>query len=135
MSVKADQAQSADGRPGRDPGLADGIWSAVHRPVARDDRSTLRFRGVDIPVALRWALLALAVLQLFSVISALRRMRRPEPEPRAEARLDLFDALSGMVVLAGFGLGNMNAALCGLALTGLVLALKAIRSLRTRRRA
>ncbi|MET9436482.1 hypothetical protein [Streptomyces sp. NPDC006551] len=90
---------------------------------------------MDIPVAVRWVLLALAVLQLLSLISILRRMRQPDAGLRAEARLDLLDAAGSVALLTGIVLGNTMVVLCGLTVMGSVIAVKGIRSLRARRQA
>ncbi|MEO3977835.1 hypothetical protein [Streptomyces sp. CAU 1734] len=89
---------------------------------------------MDIPVMVRWALLALMAAQLFPIVSALRRMRRPEAGPRGEARLDLADALGCVVLLGGFAIDNMAVALSGLAVMGVAISLSAGRELRARRR-
>ncbi|WP_329124844.1 hypothetical protein [Streptomyces sp. NBC_01353] len=90
---------------------------------------------MDIPVAFRWVILALAVLQLFSLVSIPRRMRRPETGRRAEARLDLLDVSSGWVAIVGLMLGNTMVMFCGLAFMGSVIAVKAIWSIRAGRQA
>lgn len=109
-------------------------WAAVRLPATYDRRAGHTFRGVDIPVAFRWVLLALAVLQLLSLIPILRRMRRAEPARRTEARLDLLDAASGFTLMAGLALGNSAVMLCGLVLMGSAIAAKGARTLRECRR-
>ncbi|MFF8280139.1 hypothetical protein ACF05T_29315 [Streptomyces lateritius] len=89
---------------------------------------------MDIPVAFRWVLLALAVLQLLSLIPILRRTRRAEPARRTEARLDLLDAASGLTLMTGLALGNSTVMLCGLVLMGSAIAAKGVRTLRGCRR-
>jgi hypothetical protein len=87
--------------------------------------------GVHIPVAFRWVLTAVVVLQLLSLFGVLRRMRRRGPGRRAEARWDALDGVSGVALLAGLLIGNTPLMLCGAALMGCVIAVKAIRFLRT----
>ncbi|MFF1417997.1 hypothetical protein [Streptomyces sp. NPDC058280] len=88
---------------------------------------------MDIPVAFRWLLLALAVLQLLSLIPVLRRMRQPEPGARTEARLDLLDAASCLALLVGISLGNNAVMLGGFIFMGSVIVVRGVRSLRARR--
>ncbi|MFE7515073.1 hypothetical protein ACFU8I_28145 [Streptomyces sp. NPDC057540] len=88
---------------------------------------------MDIPDGFRWVFVALAVLQLFSLGSLLRRMRAPEAERRVGARTDLLDSVSSLLLLAGLGFSYLPAMFAGLALMGLALTLKGIRFLRARR--
>ncbi|MEV4950031.1 hypothetical protein [Streptomyces sp. NPDC053755] len=86
---------------------------------------------MDIPVAFRWVLTALVVLQLLSLYAVLRRMRRRGPGRRAEERWDVLDGVSGVALLAGILIGSGPLMICGTVLMGCVIALKAIRFLRT----
>ncbi|MER7948695.1 hypothetical protein ABTY59_15030 [Streptomyces sp. NPDC096079] len=90
---------------------------------------------MDIPNAFRWVLLALAVLQLLSFVSVLRRLRQSPPERRLDHRLDVLDSVSGILLLAGLGLANIPLGIVGLALMGIALLLKGLRLLRSRRAA
>ncbi|MGW8761102.1 hypothetical protein ACWGN5_01240 [Streptomyces sp. NPDC055815] len=90
---------------------------------------------MEIPTAFRWVLLALAVLQLVSFVAVLRRLRAPEVERRVGARIDALDSFSGVLLLAGLGLGNLPLGVVGLGVMGLALALRGIGFLRSRRQA
>ncbi|MFD8206638.1 hypothetical protein ACFV2S_09580 [Streptomyces sp. NPDC059695] len=90
---------------------------------------------MDIPDGFRWVFVALAVLQLFSLGSLLRRMRAPEAERRVDARIDLLDSVSSLLLLAGLGFSHLTAMFVGLGLMGLALTLKGVRFLRARRHA
>ncbi|MFG3488698.1 hypothetical protein ACIQ9R_13040 [Streptomyces sp. NPDC094447] len=88
---------------------------------------------MDIPVAFRWVLAALLVLQLIALVPVVRRMRRPDPAVRTDARLDLLDAVSSLTLLAGLALGRSALMLAGFVLLGAVIAVKGFRALRVRR--
>ncbi|WP_369148803.1 hypothetical protein [Streptomyces sp. R44] len=90
---------------------------------------------MEIPAAFRWVLLALAVLQLASFVVVLRRLRAAERGRSVEARIDLLDSFSGILLLAGLGLGSLPLGVVGLGLMGLALALKGVGFLRSRRHA
>ncbi|WP_435970123.1 hypothetical protein [Streptomyces sp. Qhu_M48] len=89
---------------------------------------------MDIPVAFRWAIVALAVLQLTALVPVVRRMRRPDPAVRTDARLDLFDVIASLTLLAGVGLENAPLLLVGFALLGAVITVKGFRALRRHQR-
>ncbi|MEK9523553.1 hypothetical protein ACIOMM_34995 [Streptomyces sp. NPDC087908] len=90
---------------------------------------------MDIPVAFRWVLAALLLLQLVALVPAVRRMRRPDPAVRTEARLDLLDAVSSLTLLAGLALDQGALMLVGAVLLGSVIAVKGFRALRVQRQA
>ncbi|MFF9064943.1 hypothetical protein ACF09E_06235 [Streptomyces sp. NPDC014891] len=88
---------------------------------------------MDIPVAFRWVLAALLVLQLIALVPVVRRMRRPDPAVRTDARLDLVDAVSSLTLLAGLALNQSALLLAGCVLLGAVIVVKGVRALRVRR--
>ncbi|MGW2301529.1 hypothetical protein [Streptomyces sp. NPDC001809] len=90
---------------------------------------------MDIPVAFRWVLAALLVLQLVALVPVVRRMRRPDPAVRTDARLDLLDAVSSLTLLAGLALNQGALMLVGAVSLGAVIAVKGFRALRVRRQA
>nr|WSX48727.1 hypothetical protein OG409_07070 [Streptomyces sp. NBC_00974] len=55
---------------------------------------------MNIPVAVRWALLACAGLNLFFALRALRRMHRAGPGHRTGPGLDALDHALGTVLIA-----------------------------------
>ncbi|MFF5760919.1 hypothetical protein ACWD5B_24095 [Streptomyces tanashiensis] len=90
---------------------------------------------MEIPTAFRWVLLALAVLQLVSLLTVLRRLRAAEPAQRVDARIDVLDSVSGFLLLAGLGFAHLPVGVVGLALMGLAILLKGVRFLQARRSA
>ncbi|MEU4106173.1 hypothetical protein [Streptomyces tanashiensis] len=90
---------------------------------------------MEIPTAFRWVLLALAVLQLVSLLTVLRRLRAAEPAQRVDARIDVLDSVSGFLLLAGLGFAHLPVGFVGLALMGLAILLKGVRFLQARRSA
>ncbi|WP_449473591.1 hypothetical protein [Streptomyces tanashiensis] len=90
---------------------------------------------MEIPTAFRWVLLALAVLQLVSLLTVLRRLRAAEPAQRVDARIDVLDSVSGFLLLAGLGFAHLPVGVVGLALMGLAILLKGVPFLQARRSA
>ncbi|MFC9791469.1 hypothetical protein ACFVJI_02350 [Streptomyces sp. NPDC127584] len=88
---------------------------------------------MDIPVAFRWVLAALLLLQLVALVPVVRRMRRPDPAVGTEARLDLLDAASSLTLLAGLALDQGAVMLVGAVLLGSVIAVKGFRAHRAHR--
>ncbi|MFD3570094.1 hypothetical protein [Streptomyces sp. NPDC058667] len=87
---------------------------------------------MDIPVVFRWALLALAVLQLLSLVRVLRGLRRAGPGRRGAPVWDLLDSASGLVVVAGLALADFTVVLAGLALMGVAVTSRGTRAFRAR---
>ncbi|GGS75691.1 hypothetical protein GCM10010222_15960 [Streptomyces tanashiensis] len=108
---------------------------ADHCPVIHNDPLTHTLSDVEIPTAFRWVLLALAVLQLVSLLTVLRRLRAAEPAQRVDARIDVLDSVSGFLLLAGLGFAHLPVGVVGLALMGLAILLKGVRFLQARRSA
>ncbi|MEV7569522.1 hypothetical protein [Streptomyces tanashiensis] len=87
---------------------------------------------MEIPTAFRWVLLALAVLQLVSLLAVLRRMRVAEPAKRVDARIDVLDSASSLLLLAGLGFAHLPVGVVGMVLMGIALLLKGFRFLQAR---
>ncbi|MEJ8644697.1 hypothetical protein WKI68_32240 [Streptomyces sp. MS1.HAVA.3] len=87
---------------------------------------------MNIPLWARWAVLGLAALQILGAYAALRRVRSQEGARRTEAKLDLVDALAGVVLLTGLAFGHFAVAACAAAVQLSTGAVKLIRWIRSR---
>lgn len=92
---------------------------------------------MNIPVAVRWALLACAGLNLFFALKALYRMHRAGPGHRTGPGLDALDHALSTVLIGTFLAGGEHPAVAFAALTllGPVLLWKGVRDSRARREA
>jgi hypothetical protein len=97
-------------------------------------------RAVDIPGWFVWIALGLAVLQALGLVPVIRRLRGSDSSVRFEARLDLLDVVSSMLLLGGLLLSLAVAeswfwlTFAGFALMTAVYAVKGAYWLRARRR-
>ncbi|MFJ8888942.1 hypothetical protein ACIRJR_36900 [Streptomyces sp. NPDC102402] len=94
---------------------------------------------MDIPDWFKWIFLGLAFLQVFGLVSVIRRLRELDAEVRAKARFDLVDS-SGTILFLGGAYLSLEASeswfwlgLAGLALVGTGYAVKGVHLLRARR--
>ncbi|WP_327303087.1 hypothetical protein OG730_05340 [Streptomyces sp. NBC_01298] len=90
---------------------------------------------MNIPVAVRWALLACAGLNLFFALRALHRMRRAGRGRRTGPGLDALDHALGTVLIATLATGgdHPGVAFGALILLGPVILWKAVRDVRAHR--
>ncbi|MGW6705928.1 hypothetical protein ACWGDE_13705 [Streptomyces sp. NPDC054956] len=90
---------------------------------------------MNIPMAVRWILLACAGLNLFFALRALRRVRRAGPGHRTGPGLDALDHALGTVLIGTLAAGGDHPAVVFAALTllGPVLFWKMVRDARARR--
>ncbi|APU39944.1 MULTISPECIES: hypothetical protein [unclassified Streptomyces] len=85
---------------------------------------------MDIPSAVRWFLLAVAAVQLVHAVRALRPALRAAPGERVDAWLAFADPAVGAPVSVALAADHLTAFLCGMAVSGPVLAWQLIRSAR-----
>ncbi|MFD9336315.1 hypothetical protein ACFWBF_18200 [Streptomyces sp. NPDC060028] len=92
---------------------------------------------MNIPVAVRGALLVCASVNLFFAMKALYRMRRAGPGHRTGPGLDALDHALGTVLIGTLAAGGDHPAIVFAALTllGPVILWKAVRDARARREA
>ncbi|NXY95587.1 hypothetical protein HYE82_14550 [Streptomyces sp. BR123] len=88
---------------------------------------------MDIPLALRWLLLALALVQLGYAVRALRPALRAEPGHRTGPWLTFGDRLLSAPVPAVLALGRIDLLVYVLLPLGPVLGWQLVRGLRSRR--
>ncbi|MFJ9340957.1 hypothetical protein ACIRP0_16905 [Streptomyces sp. NPDC101733] len=90
---------------------------------------------MDIPAALRWILLAFALISLFLAVRALRAALRAAPGARTEPWLDTADHAVSAFLVAALALPGEHWGLSfgGLAGLGAVLAWRGVRAVRGRR--
>ncbi|MFD0271488.1 hypothetical protein ACFVGY_33695, partial [Streptomyces sp. NPDC127106] len=87
---------------------------------------------MEIPLALRWLLLALALVQVLNAVRALRAAVRAEPGQRTDPWLTFADQLLGVPVLAVLALGRLDLLLYALLPLGPVFGWQIVRTLRSR---
>ncbi|MFD3809226.1 hypothetical protein ACFWSF_39575 [Streptomyces sp. NPDC058611] len=92
---------------------------------------------MNIPLAVRWALLACAGLNVFFALKALYRIRRAGPGHRTGPGLDALDHALGTVLIGTLVAGGDYPAIAfaALMLLGPVLLWKGVRDSRARREA
>ncbi|MFD3940692.1 hypothetical protein ACFWSF_37640 [Streptomyces sp. NPDC058611] len=90
---------------------------------------------MNIPVAVRWALLACASLNVFFALKALYRMHRSGPGHRTGPGLDALDHALGTVLIGTFLAGYPAVTFAALMLLGPVLLWQGVRDFRARREA
>ncbi|MFI1155017.1 hypothetical protein [Streptomyces sp. NPDC020817] len=90
---------------------------------------------MNIPMAVRWALLACAGLNFFFALKALHRMRLASPGHRTGPGLDALDHALGTVLISTLAAGGDHPAVVFAALTLLlpVMLWKIVREARARR--
>lgn len=97
-------------------------------------------RAVHIPGWFVWVALGLAVLQALGLVLIIRRLRGSDSSVRFNARLDLLDAVSSLLLFGGLLLSLAVAeswfwlAFAGFALMAAVYAVKGVHWLRARQR-
>ncbi|MFD5251362.1 hypothetical protein ACFWM5_00765 [Streptomyces bobili] len=95
---------------------------------------------MDIPGWFVWIALALFLLQVVGLFTAIGRLRGSDAMLRAKARLDLLDIVGSLLLFSGLMLGLLVAEpwflLClpGYALVSVFYGVKGVRRLRARRR-
>ncbi|MER7465593.1 hypothetical protein [Streptomyces sp. NPDC097981] len=90
---------------------------------------------MNIPVAARWALLALALLQFLLAVRALSRARRAGPGQRTGPLLDAADHGIGVVLATALAFPHGTLAFGAMILLGPVIVWKGVRDVRARREA
>ncbi|MEW2416166.1 hypothetical protein AB0953_20925 [Streptomyces sp. NPDC046866] len=89
---------------------------------------------MDVPVAARWLLLALALVQLVVSAGELRRVLRAEPGERTDRWLAFADRVVGVPACTALAFGWLDLFLYVMVVAGPVMAWRLARNLRTRRR-
>ncbi len=96
-------------------------------------------RAVDIPDWFAWIFLGLAVLQILGLVPIIHRLRGLDSAVRFKARLDLLDAVGGLLLFGGSLLSLVVAgpwlwiAVPGWVLMSAGYAIKGVHRLRARR--
>ncbi|MEU2393671.1 hypothetical protein [Streptomyces sp. NPDC007369] len=88
---------------------------------------------MEIPLALRWLLLALALVQLLNAVWFLRPALRAEPGQRTGPWLTFADQLLGVPVAVALAFGRLDLLLYALLPLGPVVGWQIVRALRSRR--